>query len=34
VTEVNKEKLTLKVNITMFERETSAELNFDQVDKI
>ncbi|KRL13521.1 transcription antitermination protein NusG [Schleiferilactobacillus perolens DSM 12744] len=34
VTEVNKEKLTLKVAITMFERETSAELDFDQVDKI
>lgn len=34
ITEVDHEKLKLKVNIDMFGRETSAELDFDQVDKI
>lgn len=34
VTDVDHEKLKLKVNIDMFGRETSAELDFDQVDKI
>jgi transcriptional antiterminator NusG len=34
VTEVDNEKLKLKVNIDMFGRETSAELDFDQVDKL
>ena len=34
VTEVDGEKEKLKVNIDMFGRETSTELDFDQVDKI
>lgn len=34
ITEVDHEKLKLKVNIDMFGRETSAELDFEQVDKI
>lgn len=34
VTEVDEEKEKLKVNIEMFGRETSTELDFDQVDKI
>ncbi|WP_265458197.1 transcription termination/antitermination protein NusG [Enterococcus sp. HY326] len=34
VTEIDEEKQKLKVNIDMFGRETSAELDFDQVDKI
>ena len=34
VTEVDGEKKKLKVNIDMFGRETSTELDFDQVDKI
>ena len=34
VTEVDEEKEKLKVNIDMFGRETSTELDFDQVDKI
>ncbi|KRN29197.1 transcription antitermination protein NusG [Lactobacillus selangorensis] len=33
VTEVDNEKMKLKVNINMFGRETSTELDFDQVDK-
>jgi transcriptional antiterminator NusG len=31
ITEVDNEKMKLKVNIDMFGRETSTELNFDQV---
>ncbi|WP_409022813.1 transcription termination/antitermination protein NusG [Dellaglioa sp. P0083] len=34
VTEIDNEKLKLKVDIDMFGRETSTELNFDQVDKL
>lgn len=34
VTEIDNEKLKLKVNINMFGRETSTELDFDQVDTI
>ncbi|VDG17998.1 transcription termination/antitermination protein NusG [Lactiplantibacillus mudanjiangensis] len=34
VTEIDTEKLKLKVNINMFGRETSTELDFDQVDQI
>lgn len=34
VTEIDEEKQKLKVNIEMFGRETSTELNFDQIDKI
>ena len=34
ITEVDAEKLKLKVNIDMFGRETSTELDYDQVDKI
>ncbi|KRL56477.1 transcription termination antitermination factor NusG [Furfurilactobacillus rossiae DSM 15814] len=34
VTEVDNEKQKLKVNVTMFGRETSAELEFNQVEKI
>lgn len=34
VSEIDEEKQKLKVNIDMFGRETSTELNFDQVDKI
>ena len=34
ITEVDPEKLKLKVNIDMFGRETSTELDFDQVDKL
>ncbi|MFC6207596.1 transcription termination/antitermination protein NusG [Levilactobacillus hammesii] len=34
ITEVDNEKMKLKVNIDMFGRETSTELNFDQVDPI
>ncbi|GAA3021874.1 transcription termination/antitermination protein NusG [Tetragenococcus solitarius] len=34
VTEIDEEKQKLKVNIDMFGRETSTELDFDQVDKI
>ncbi len=34
ITEVDHEKAKLKVNIDMFGRETSAELNFDQVDPV
>ena len=34
VTEVDEEKEKLKVNIDMFGRETSTELDFEQVDKI
>ena len=34
VTEIDEEKQKLKVNVDMFGRETSAELDFEQVDKI
>ncbi|GMA47689.1 transcription antitermination protein [Tetragenococcus muriaticus PMC-11-5] len=34
VSEIDEEKQKLKVNIDMFGRETSTELDFDQVDKI
>lgn len=34
VTEIDEEKQKLKVNIDMFGRETSTELDFEQVDKI
>ena len=34
VTEIDNEKMKLKVNINMFGRETSTELDFDQVDEI
>lgn len=34
ITEVDPEKLKLKVNIDIFGRETSTELDFDQVDKL
>ncbi|MGY5339069.1 transcription termination/antitermination protein NusG [Levilactobacillus spicheri] len=34
ITEVDNEKMKLKVNIDMFGRETSTELNFDQVDPV
>ncbi|WP_029508429.1 transcription termination/antitermination protein NusG [Paucilactobacillus suebicus] len=34
ITEIDNEKMKLKVNIEMFGRETSTELDFDQVDKI
>ncbi|KRM58405.1 transcription termination/antitermination protein NusG [Secundilactobacillus malefermentans] len=34
VTEVDNEKMKLKVNINMFGRETSTELNFDQIDPV
>ncbi|AVK61900.1 transcription termination/antitermination protein NusG [Lactobacillus sp. CBA3606] len=34
ITEIDTEKLKLKVNINMFGRETSTELDFDQVDQI
>ena len=34
ITEIDKEKMKLKVNIEMFGRETSTELDFDQVDKL
>ncbi|MFC6164446.1 transcription termination/antitermination protein NusG [Lactiplantibacillus dongliensis] len=34
VTEIDNEKMKLKVNINMFGRETSTELDFDQVDQI
>lgn len=34
ITEVDHEKMKLKVNIDMFGRETSTELNFDQVDSV
>ncbi|MBW4802020.1 transcription termination/antitermination protein NusG [Loigolactobacillus coryniformis] len=34
ITEVDAEKMKLKVNIDMFGRETSTELDYDQVDKI
>lgn len=34
VTEIDTEKMKLKVNINMFGRETSTELDFDQVDQI
>ncbi|GAK48140.1 transcription antitermination factor NusG [Secundilactobacillus oryzae JCM 18671] len=34
VTEVDNEKLKMKVNINMFGRETSTELNFDQIDPV
>jgi len=34
ITEIDNEKLKLKVNINMFGRETSTELDFDQVDQI
>ena len=34
VTEIDEEKQKLKVNIEMFGRETSTELDFDQIDKI
>jgi len=34
VTEIDEEKQKLKVNIDMFGRETSTELDFEQVDNI
>ncbi|AUJ29222.1 MAG: transcription termination/antitermination protein NusG [Liquorilactobacillus hordei] len=34
ITEVDKEKMKLRVNIDMFGRETATELNYDQVDKL
>ena len=34
VEEIDEEKQKLKVNIEMFGRETSTELDFDQIDKI
>lgn len=34
ITEIDLEKQKLKVNIDMFGRETSTELDFDQVDKL
>ncbi|KRM71489.1 transcription termination/antitermination protein NusG [Lacticaseibacillus brantae] len=34
ITADDKDKMKLKVNIMMFDRETSAELDYDQVDKI
>ncbi|MCI1954073.1 transcription termination/antitermination protein NusG [Ligilactobacillus acidipiscis] len=34
VTEIDNEKMKLRVDIEMFGRETAAELNFDQVDKL
>ena len=34
VTEVDHEKMKLKVNVEMFGRETSAELGFDQIDTV
>jgi len=34
VAEIDEEKQKLKVNIDMFGRETSTELDFEQVDKI
>lgn len=34
ITEIDEERQKLKVNIDMFGRETSTELDFDQVDKI
>lgn len=34
ITAIDPEKMKLKVNINMFDRETSAELDFDQVDKL
>lgn len=34
ITEIDNEKMKLKVNIEMFGRETATELDFDQVDKI
>ena len=34
ITEIDNEKMKLKVNINMFGRETSTELDFDQVDQI
>ncbi|WP_318767102.1 transcription termination/antitermination protein NusG [Lactiplantibacillus carotarum] len=34
ITEIDNEKMKLKVNINMFGRETSTELDFDQVDEI
>lgn len=34
ITEIDKEKMKLKVNIEMFGRETATELDFDQVDKL
>ncbi|HLQ41114.1 MAG TPA: transcription termination/antitermination protein NusG [Tetragenococcus sp.] len=34
ITEIDEEKQKLKVNIDMFGRETSTELDFDQVDKV
>ncbi|MDN2452692.1 transcription termination/antitermination protein NusG [Lactobacillus sp. UCMA15818] len=34
ITEVDKEKMKLRVSIDMFSRETATELNYDQVDKL
>jgi transcriptional antiterminator NusG len=34
ITEIDNEKMKLKVNIEMFGRATSTELDFDQVDKL
>ena len=34
ITEIDYERQKLKVNIDMFGRETSTELDFDQIDKI
>lgn len=34
ITEIDNEKMKLRVDIEMFGRETAAELNFDQVDKL
>ena len=34
ITEDDKDKLKLRVTITMFDRETAAELDYDQVDKL
>lgn len=34
ITEIDNEKMKLKVNIEMFGRETATELDFDQVDKL
>ena len=34
ITEIDTEKMKLKVDIDMFGRETAAELNYDQVDKL
>ncbi|MFB9768290.1 transcription termination/antitermination protein NusG [Lactiplantibacillus modestisalitolerans] len=34
ITDIDNEKMKLKVNINMFGRETSTELDFDQVDEI